>query len=39
MTLLSDKQRDAFKNNLELDLSIELKDQARFRLNIFAEKK
>jgi Tfp pilus assembly pilus retraction ATPase PilT len=39
MTLLSEKQRDNFKTRLELDLSIELKDQARFRLNIFAEKK
>jgi Tfp pilus assembly pilus retraction ATPase PilT len=39
MTLLSEKQRDNFKARLELDLSIELKDQARFRLNIFAEKK
>jgi Tfp pilus assembly pilus retraction ATPase PilT len=39
MALLSDKQRDNFKKNLELDLSIELKEQSRFRLNIFAEKK
>jgi Tfp pilus assembly pilus retraction ATPase PilT len=39
MTLLSENQRDNFKARLELDLSIELKDQARFRLNIFAEKK
>lgn len=39
MALLSDKQRDNFKDNLELDLSIELKEQSRFRLNIFAEKK
>ena len=39
MTLLSERQRENFKKNLELDLSIELKNQARFRLNIFLEKK
>ena len=39
MALLSEKQRDNFKNDLELDLSIELKEHSRFRVNIFSEKK
>lgn len=39
MNLLSEKQKGIFLKWLELDLSIELKNQARFRLNIFSEKK
>lgn len=39
MWLLSEKQREIFTNKMELDLSIELKWHARFRLNLFSEKK
>ncbi len=39
MKLLSESQKNQFKTHLELDLSVELKDHARFRVNIFKEKK
>lgn len=39
MKLLSESQKTKFNKNLELDLSVELKDHARFRVNIFKEKK
>ncbi len=39
MGLLSDTQKNNFKTHLELDFSVELKDHARFRVNIFKEKK
>lgn len=39
MSLLSETQKNNFKVHLELDFSVELKDHARFRVNIFKEKK
>lgn len=39
LQLLSENQKNKFKQHLELDLSIELKWYARFRVNVFKEKK
>lgn len=39
MWLLSEKQQDKFKKELEIDFAIELKGYARFRVNVFSENK
>ena len=39
MKLLSESQKNKFNSHLELDFSVELKDHARFRVNVFKEKK
>jgi twitching motility protein PilT len=39
MWLLSEKQQEKFKRELEIDFAIELKDYARFRVNVFSENK
>jgi len=39
MWLLSEKQQSKFKKELEIDFAIELKDYARFRVNVFSENK
>jgi twitching motility protein PilT len=39
MWLLSEKQQEKFKKDLEIDFAIELKDYARFRVNVFSENK
>lgn len=39
MGLLSEKQQDKFKKELEIDFAIELKGYSRFRVNVFSENK
>lgn len=36
-TILNEKQKEIFKNKLELDFSIELKWYSRFRVNLFSQ--
>lgn len=36
--ILTDKQKDIFENEKELDLSYELKNNSRFRVNLFWER-
>jgi len=38
LSLMTDKQKGLFKENKELDFSIELKDISRFRVNVFWKK-
>ncbi len=37
-SIMTQKQREAFENNLELDLSYSIRDVARFRVNIFQQR-
>lgn len=39
MNLLSQKQQEKFKRDLEIDFAIELKGYVRFRVNVFSENK
>lgn len=39
LNIMTDKQKEDFKNKLELDFSINLKNYARFRVNVFVQKK
>ena len=37
-SIMNDEQRERFRENLELDLSYELEEEARFRVNVFIQR-